>query len=328
MTDLVSTEADCRPTSTNAMGTEQAGALAAVLKALADPFRLRMLSAIASDPRGESCVCDLAELAEVSQPTVSHHLKVLKDAGVLTAQRRGTWVWYQVSPSHREGVTFLLSTFAAQALRSSAPAGPANRDLDAQISRLAEDLASSHPSLPRETVVGLVRESYASLVSSARITTHLIPLTERFAKQRLADITKDRQSPQPQVLFVCVANAGRSQLAAALTRHLSGGLVIARSAGSSPAADLHPHVRELIDEIDGVKAQETFPKPLTDDAIRASDVVITMGCGDVCPVIPGVRYEDWAVGDPALASREGVIAIRDDIQARVEYLLNTLKPTS
>ncbi|WP_397333776.1 ArsR/SmtB family transcription factor [Ornithinimicrobium sp. INDO-MA30-4] len=110
MTDLVSTEADCGPTSTNAMGTEQAGALAGVLKALADPFRLRMLSAIASDPRGESCVCDLAELAEVSQPTVSHHLKVLKDVGVLTAQRRGTWVWYQVNPSHREGVTLLLST--------------------------------------------------------------------------------------------------------------------------------------------------------------------------------------------------------------------------
>ncbi|WP_397333775.1 three-helix bundle dimerization domain-containing protein [Ornithinimicrobium sp. INDO-MA30-4] len=189
-------------------------------------------------------------------------------------------------------------------------------------------MASSHPSLPRETVVGLVRESYASLLSSARIKTHLIPLTERFAKQRLADITKDRDSARPQVLFVCVANAGRSQLAAALTHHLSGGSVIARSAGSSPADDLHPHVRELIDEIDGVEGQETFPKPLTDDAIRASDVVITMGCGDVCPVIPGVRYEDWAVGDPALASRDGVIAIRDDIQARVENLLNTLKPTS
>jgi ArsR family transcriptional regulator len=127
------------------------------------------------------------------------------------------------------------------------------------------------------------------------------------------------------VLFVCVANAGRSQLAAALVNRLSGGKVVARSAGSTPAAEVHPHIRSLLTEIEGDDAAEAaFPKPLTDDAIRAADVVVTMGCGDVCPVVPGVRYEDWAVGDPALASPEGAAAIRDDIEARVRNLLDRL----
>ena len=92
-----------------------------------------------------------------------------------------------------------------------------------------------------------------------------------------------------------------------------------------PAAAVHPEVRVLIDEL-GVGG-DPFPKPLTDDAVRAADVVVTMGCGDVCPIIPGVRYEDWQVGDPALASPEGVRAIRDDIERRVELLLADLDPT-
>ncbi|SIG98911.1 protein tyrosine phosphatase [Mycobacteroides abscessus subsp. abscessus] len=173
-------------------------------------------------------------------------------------------------------------------------------------------------------MTGIVRESYAALARSAKITRYIVPLTERFARQRLADLTRDRESAAPQVLFVCVANAGRSQLAAALVSRLSGGRVIARSAGSTPAADVHPHVRSLLAEIEGDDASQRFPKPLTDDAVRAADVVVTMGCGDVCPVIPGVRYEDWAVGDPALASPEGIAAIRDDIESRVRKLLDTL----
>ena len=129
----------------------------------------------------------------------------------------------------------------------------------------------------------------------------------------------------PQVLFVCVQNAGRSQLAAALVNQMADGKVVARSAGSRPAPDVHPHVRSLLTQIEGEDAAtERFPKPLTDDAVRAADVVITMGCGDVCPIIPGVRYEDWAVGDPALASVEGVEAIRDDIATRVRTLLDSL----
>ena len=174
-------------------------------------------------------------------------------------------------------------------------------------------------------MIAIVRESYAGLMRSAKETRDMIQLTERFARQRLSDLTRDRTAGTPQVLFVCVQNAGRSQLAAALLNQLSGGTVIARSAGSTPTPDVHPHVRSLLTEIEGEpQAGSAFPKPLTDDAVRASDVVITMGCGDVCPIIPGIRYEDWAVGDPALASPEGVAAIRDDIETRVRALLATL----
>jgi arsenate reductase len=151
---------------------------------------------------------------------------------------------------------------------------------------------------------------------------------ERFAHQRLEDLTRATNADhRPQVLFVCVANAGRSQLAAALLHHYAGDAVVARSAGSAPARDIHASVRtELADLGIDTQAGEVFPKPLTDDAVRAADVVITMGCGDTCPILPGTRYEDWAVGDPALASPEGVAAIRADIDQRVRALLGDLVP--
>ncbi len=121
MTDTTAavTGVGCAPIATSALDPEAAVALTGVLKALADPLRLRMLSAIAADPRGESCVCDLTALAEVSQPTVSHHLKKLRDAGLLDAQRRGTWVWYRIPDSRRRAVTELLENFATAALSSS-----------------------------------------------------------------------------------------------------------------------------------------------------------------------------------------------------------------
>ncbi|GEK86594.1 metalloregulator ArsR/SmtB family transcription factor [Microbacterium aerolatum] len=318
----------CSPVTSHAMGEDVASSVASTMKALSDPLRLRMLSAIASDPRGESCVCDLAELAEVSQPTVSHHLKVLKDVDVLTSERRGTWVWYKINPNRRRAVTTLLDSFAPATV--AAPwaddaADEARRpDFDARVTHLADELAEEIPELDSATVLTIVRESYTALARTARVTSALIPLTERFARQRLSDLTRDRDTAVPQVLFVCVANAGRSQLAAALVNQIADGKIIARSAGSSPADVIHPHVRSLLTEIEGDEAAERFPKPLTDDAVRAADVVITMGCGDVCPIIPGVRYDDWAVGDPALASREGVEAIRDDITARVRTLVDDL----
>lgn len=325
----------CSPVATHAIGQDAAATVASSLKALSDPLRLRMLSAIASDPRGESCVCDLVALADVSQPTVSHHLKVLKDVGVLASERRGTWVWYRIDRDRRAAVTALLEAFApatvnAPSHRDFGESDAARPDFDARITRLAAELAVEAPELEPELVLTVVRESFTSLARSARVTSALVPLTERFARQRLADLTRDREAGLPQVLFVCVANAGRSQLAAALVNQISGGRVVARSAGSSPADIIHPHVRSILAEIEGDAAAERFPKPLTDDAVRAADVVVTMGCGDVCPVIPGVRYEDWAVGDPALASRAGAEAIRDDISARVRTLVDDLihRPSS
>lgn len=123
-----------------------------------------------------------------------------------------------------------------------------------------------------------------------------------------------------EVLFVCVHNAGRSQLAAALTASLGGDRVVVRSAGSAPGAEINPRVREVAAEM-GLDLSHEFPKPLTDDAVLASDIVITMGCGDACPIYPGKRYLDWQVADPAGQPIEAVRTIRDDIQARVEQLL-------
>ena len=128
---------------------------------------------------------------------------------------------------------------------------------------------------------------------------------------------------RPEVLFVCVHNAGRSQMAAGLVDLRSGGRIGVRSAGSAPADEINPAVVEAMAEI-GVDLSREFPKPLTDDAVRASDVVITMGCGDACPIFPGKRYEDWTLDDPAGQDLETVRRIRDQIDARVQTLVSEL----
>jgi len=128
---------------------------------------------------------------------------------------------------------------------------------------------------------------------------------------------------RPQVLFVCVHNAGRSQMAAGLTTLRSGGRVAVRSAGSEPAASLNPVVLEAMAEI-GVDLADAFPKQLDDEAVRAADVVITMGCGDACPIYPGKRYEDWELDDPTGQDLATVRRIRDDIDKRVRELIGQL----
>ena len=128
---------------------------------------------------------------------------------------------------------------------------------------------------------------------------------------------------RPQVLFVCVHNAGRSQMAAALVGRRSRGRIDVRSAGSSPAEEIDPSVVSVMSEL-GVDLRREAPKALTDDAVRASDVVITMGCGDACPIFPGKRYEDWELEDPAGKDVEAVRRIRDEIDARVTALVADL----
>jgi len=131
--------------------------------------------------------------------------------------------------------------------------------------------------------------------------------------------------PRPEVLFVCVHNAGRSQMAAALLAHHAGGQVVVRSAGSAPADDLNPAVVAAMAEIGiDLRGAGAHPKKLDDAAVRASDVVITMGCGDTCPVYPGKRYEDWALDDPAGLDLDGVRSVRDQIRGRVEELVTSL----
>jgi len=129
----------------------------------------------------------------------------------------------------------------------------------------------------------------------------------------------------PEVLFVCVHNAGRSQMAAALLDHHAGGRVRVRSAGSAPGDRINPAVVAAMGEL-GMDLSKEFPKPLTDESVRAADVVVTMGCGDACPIYPGKRYEDWELQDPAGQPVEVVRRIRDDIDARVRRLLAGLVP--
>ena len=127
----------------------------------------------------------------------------------------------------------------------------------------------------------------------------------------------------PEVLFVCVHNAGRSQMAAALLAQLGGDRVTVRSAGSEPADAINPRVVTAMAEL-GIDVARELPKPLTGEAVEAADVVVTMGCGDACPVYPGKRYEDWQLDDPADADLEGVRRIRDEIADHVRRLLDGL----
>ena len=134
-------------------------------------------------------------------------------------------------------------------------------------------------------------------------------------------------SEKPSVLFVCVHNAGRSQMAAAYLQHLADGRVEVRSAGSAPADTVNPAVVQAMLE-EGIDIAAEMPKILTDDAVMASDVVITMGCGDACPFYPGKRYEDWVLDDPAGQGVDAVRPIRDEIRRRIEELIADIAPAS
>ena len=200
---------------------------------------------------------------------------------------------------------------------------------EASLHRLADELATRFSGVfARETVDRYVFESYTALARTARVTAHLPALTGRFATERLTALAQSKgavASDVPEVLFVCVQNAGRSQMAAGLLDLHGDGRVHVRSAGSQPAAAIDDAVVTAMAQL-GVDLAAEFPKPLTDDVVRAADVVVTMGCGDACPVYPGKRYLDWQVRDPAGLSLGEVRAIRDDIDARVRTLLAELLP--
>ena len=179
-----------------------------------------------------------------------------------------------------------------------------------------------------ETVEECVMDSFEKLAATATVTAFLVPEAEHFARERLQAQARAQgavSGGRPEVLFVCVHNAGRSQMAALLLDRLAGGTVIVRSAGSAPADQLNPAVVEAMAEL-GLDMDRAFPKPLTDEAVRAADVVITMGCGDACPVYPGRRYLDWQLEDPAGKPLATVRRIRDEIETRVTSLLAELVP--
>src|SRR5919106_594579 len=178
-----------------------------------------------------------------------------------------------------------------------------------------------------ETIERFMAESLYALKDS-RLNDFVPLFVHRFARERLralgqveGTITKE----VPEVLFVCAHNAGRSQMAAGLLNKLAEGRVHVRTAGSDPADEINPAAAEAMAEV-GVDLRDEFPKPLTDEFVRAADAVITMGCGDACPIYPGKRYEDWALEDPAGKDLETVCRIRGEIEARVRALLNEIAP--
>ena len=177
-----------------------------------------------------------------------------------------------------------------------------------------------------ETIERFVQDSLERLLPTAKIATYLPVLAEKFARQRLTALARlDASAPNavPGVLFMCVHNAGRSQMAAGWMRHLAGDRVVVWSGGSEPDSDINPAAVEAMAEA-GIDITDEFPKPWTDEVVRAADVVVTMGCGDACPLHPGTHYEDWDLDDPSDGDLAAVRLIRDDIRRRVEALLDSL----
>ena len=194
--------------------------------------------------------------------------------------------------------------------------------IDQAADRLADEFAGT---FTQETIARYMAESQ-DLLGDARINVYVPVLAHRFTRERLkalAQVEGKLAKEQPEVLFVCTHNAGRSQMAAGLVKLRSEGLIHVRSAGSTPADEINPAALEAMQEI-GVDMSEEFPKPLTDEVVEAADVVITMGCGDACPIYPGKRYEDWELEDPAGKDLDTVRRIRDELDERVRQLIDEL----
>jgi len=194
------------------------------------------------------------------------------------------------------------------------------------VRKAAEALADEFAGIfSEETIERYLAES-VDLLGDGRINVFVPVLAHRFARERLRALAQTEGlivMEMPEVLFVCVHNAGRSQMAAGLVKLRSEGRVHVRSAGSDPGDEINPAVIAAMQEV-GVDMSEEFPKPLTDEVVRAADVVITMGCGDACPIYPGKRYEDWTLDDPAGQDLDAVRRIRDEIDERVQRLIAEL----
>jgi arsenate reductase (thioredoxin) len=322
-------------------------------RALGDPLRWRIVELLATE---QLCVAHLAEELETAQPLVSHHLKVLREAGLIEPDRYRYWTYYRLRPGALVRLAATLGLIAR-----SAPSGTACRRVIAGADPAAPATSARPPVRPGgavmpdgqldptsratfagaiealhqefrgiyslETIERFVDESIDRL-SGARVVDFIPLFVHRFARERLRALAQAEGAivrDVPEVLFVCVHNAGRSQMAAALLDHHAKGLVHVRSAGSEPADTINPAVAAAMDEW-GIDLSREFPKPLTDEFVRAADVVVTMGCGDACPIYPGKRYEDWELQDPAGQPVEVVRRIRDDLDARTQQLLGELVP--
>lgn len=279
------------------------------LKRIGDPTRARILRLLLDAPDGRGSVTRLAEVLGLRQPTVSHHLKVLREEGLVERAQEGRTAWYSITADRLDRV--------AELVRDAPPtAGGAATE------RIIDDLTLRYRGvLSRESVEKYVRDSYDRLDGR----TNRASLTSAFAVSRLDALLRatGERAGVPEVLFVCVQNAGRSQLASAILRQLAGDRVTVRTAGSQPADAVRSTIVAVLDEV-GTPLVGEFPKPLTDEAVRAADYVITMGCGDACPIYPGREYLDWDIPDPVGRPLAEVRAIRDDIEGRVRELLTRI----
>ncbi len=182
-----------------------------------------------------------------------------------------------------------------------------------------------------ETIERFLRDSYQQLAATATVANYLPLLTEKFARQRLRALAKVEGkdlSGTPTVLFLCVHNAGRSQMALGFFQHYAGTTAVGWSGGSEPGSEVNIAAITVMNEL-GIDISGEYPKPWTDEVVKAADVVITMGCGDACPVFPGKRYEEWTLADPEGNNLDQVRAVRDAIETRVLNLLTELNvPTT
>ncbi|WP_010205975.1 metalloregulator ArsR/SmtB family transcription factor [Salinibacterium sp. PAMC 21357] len=317
--------------ATGSPSTERAIAerIAQSMRAIADPTRVQILRLLMDAPDGRRGVTDLAARLGLTQPTVSHHVRIMANDGIVQSVQEGRHVWYSLVQSRLSDVFDFVQR---------SPSGATAATVDpAVLARIADDLALRFAGVfSRETIAEYVSSSYELLRQGSPRDRHLSSHTSRFAADRLGSLadadaaagTEAAASGSPtSVLFVCVQNAGRSQLASAILRSLAGDRVRVLTAGSQPTETINPKIVAALDEI-GVSVDGEYPKPLTDEVVRGADVVITMGCGDACPIYPGRRYLDWELPDPADLAMDGVRAVRDDIDRRVRELLRSLPPVN
>lgn len=308
------------------LDAESAARRASQAGTLANPLRLQVLSALATADDAEREPKAVARMLGSDAALVREALDALSDAGLVSEDESGAWqltadAWVRFGRLIAVG----MGTTSTDSPR--VPSATTNLEMPPVAARIARDLAYRFSTyFSPETVSKYVAESYSLLAERARIEQYLPSLTARFATDRLTALATAKGlvlQGTPEVLFVCVQNAGRSQMAAAMMRYLVGDRVHVRTAGSAPAATIHRTIIQALDEI-GVPLASEFPKPLTDEVVQAADYVITMGCGDACPIYPGRRYMDWVIDDPLFLPLEGVREVRDDIFSRVKALIDEM----
>lgn len=300
------------PRSNRMMDSNRADVLAARLDAAASPDAVVVLRLLLEAAGRPILLNSLREAAGADHSAFDARVERLVQCGLVL---RSPGERLRADPETLVTFAAVLGLDANPGLSSSAYPEALTRTADLLVNRFASTFAE-------ETVRRYVDESFELLAERATVTVHLPTLAGRFAADRLAALATANGlvlTSTPEVLFVCTRNASRSQMAAATLRHIGGDRVSVRTAGTAPATRIDPYVEVVLAEV-GINLPIEFPKPLTDETVRASDVVITMGCGDACPIHPGRRYLDWAVEDPAGAPLAAVRRVRDEIIERVEEL--------